>query len=106
MEDDFDKVLVVLLGTYLLIVFSNGNAYKMAELLKKEKGYLEFILALMLVYYLTKYDKTGLVAPLVSLSGLAILLYSANYLNLSDLSKKFANGEISLFDTIFRTLKG
>jgi hypothetical protein len=104
MGDDFDRVLAVAVGGYLVLVFYNGNSYKLFEYLKGELGYLEFILAITIIYYLVKNDFTGFAGPLVGLAGLGIALQFAGVINVSDLTKRFADGEIGIFNLIKKSM--
>lgn len=98
MNDDFDKFLGVLLGGYLIAVFYNGNSEKLFSALSHERGYLEFVIALVVLYYLLKYDKTGIVATFCILGGTALALQNAGKINLGNATDKFAKGQIGLLD--------
>lgn len=100
MANDFDKVLAVLVGVYLFAVWEKGNTNKLVDLLKDEKRYLEFLVALAAIYTAVKYDKTGFIAPLVTLGALGIALRAGGFLNTENLSTRFAKGDIGLFDYI------
>lgn len=100
MDDSVDAFVGILVGGYLLLVFSRGRHGDLATQLLTEKKYLEFVLALIVLYYLTKYDRTGIVAPLVTLMGIASLLHLAGIVDLSGITEKFGNGEQGLFATV------
>lgn len=98
--DIVDRLLAVLLGLYFMAVFFQGNAGKLGNEVKSEKRYLEFLVAIFIIYYAVKYDKSGIVAPLIVLGGLGMALKFGGFLGSNELSSKFANGQIGLFDYI------
>lgn len=100
MNDPFDEFAAILVGGYLLMVFHKGNHGALPPLLMQEKRYVEFVIAGAAIYYLVKYDRSGIAAPLVALSGLATALHFAGFLDLTRITEKFARGEAGLFDTI------
>lgn len=100
MNDPFDEFAAILVGGYLLMVFHKGNHGALPGLLMQEKRYVELVLAGGALYYIVKYDRTGVAAPLVTLAGLGTLLHYAGFLDLSRVTEKFARGEAGLFDTI------
>ena len=100
MEDDLDSLSAIVVAFYLFAVFYHGNATKLAADLSGERKYLEFCLASFLIYYIVKYDKTGLAAPLAALFGLAWLLRLSGKFDIVQVTQDFADGKTSLFDAI------
>lgn len=99
-DPGFDALAGVLIGGYVIMVLYNGNGLKLKDQLMTERLYLEFVLAIMLIYYINKYDNTGLVAPLIMLFGIGWLLKLSGRFDLSKIMKDFASGSRGLFDTI------
>lgn len=99
-DPNFDAMFGILLGFYLIMVFYQGNAFKLKDQLLTERIYLEFVLAIILLYYINKWDRTGLVAPLITLFGIAWLLKLTGRFDLSKIMGDFASGSRDLFGTI------
>jgi hypothetical protein len=67
-----DGVVALLLGAYLLGVLYNGNSEKLVEELKKDKAFLPWIGAIIVVWALVEGTKGTQVGPLVQALAVAI----------------------------------
>jgi hypothetical protein len=97
-----DGLAAVALGVYLAAVLLNGNLSAFLGEVKKEVGFLEFIVALFIVYQLTKVPAIRPVTiPLVGAAG---LIMAFRVINGSDgqAFNQFAQGRIGLFELFGR----
>lgn len=95
-------------GVYLVVVVWNGNASKLWDELKKELGFVEFLIAvLILAWFINNGTGSGatplgqLLASVASLGILSALIVVAGKWNYAPLSD-FANGNAGLFQTLFK----
>ncbi len=88
-------------GIYLAGTVFNGKLNELIKLLMQEVGYLEFLVALFVLYNLTINKWTsGPTWVFVALGVMSLVLYvAANYDFKSALSN-FASGQTGLFDTL------
>lgn len=88
-------------GVYLAGTVFNGKLNELIKLLMQEIGYLEFLVALFVLYNLTINKWTsGPTWVFVALGVLSMLLYvTANY-DFKSAFADFANGKTGLFDTL------
>lgn len=98
--DGLDGLAFVLVGAYAGAVVYQGNFWPLFAQLKKEKGYLEFVLACAILAFIVNNDKTGIAAPMIGLGILGVSLNMAGKINLSGPINSFANGRTGLFATI------
>lgn len=106
LDGALDGVASVGLAVYLILVFYRGNLFPLLSELKKEYGYLEFLLALFIVYRLMKVQS---IRPVVaSFVFAAVLIAAMNISKLADMSllKQFADGKVGLFKVIYSTFGG
>lgn len=107
---DIDRALggisAIALGAYLAAVITHGNTEALLSELKKETGYLEFLVAVWVLWHLMTYKPIRDVsAPLVLGGILAIALKIAATSNISSKMEQFSSGQISLFG-LFRSVIG
>ena len=96
----------VALGGYLIAVTYNGNLPTLWETLKKEKGYLEFIVALFILGAINEFGPTSKISIAVSGIGItAVILKAASNSEVTSKISAFANGQASMLD-VFKSLLG
>lgn len=104
-DTNYSGVVAVFAGIYLGAVAWQGNTSDLFNQLKKEKGYVEFLLACAILSFIVKNDKTGISAPIIGLGILATTLQLSNKIDITGPLKRFSNGEIGLLDTIKQTVQ-
>ena len=110
MTDDFDEVMdgaaAIAIGVYLVIVIYRGNVIPFLNELKKEVGFLEFIVAVYILYRLVKIPTAGpIIGALAAGAILAAVLKASQNFN-STAFTQFANGQISIFTLAVNLTKG
>lgn len=100
-----DKVLGAVtgvgLGLYTLKVIVNGNIVELGSLVKEETGYLEFLIAIYVLYLLHKNGPThSIVDGLIVIAVVAVLIKAATKSNLSSLLSDFGAGRASMLETV------
>lgn len=109
-ESDFDEIMdgaaSIALAVYLVMVVYRGNLFPFLNELKKEVGFLEFVVAIYLIYKLMQIPS---IAPIVGMfvtgAILAALIRASQNFN-ADLFNQFANGQINLFQLAIQLTKG
>lgn len=94
------------MGGYLVAVAWQQNLGQLWELLKQETGYLDFVIALVVLGALHKYGPTNKIADaLIVMVIVGVLLRLARTVNITDITRRFANGELGIVGLV-RTLLG
>ncbi len=105
-DEAMDGFASIALAVYLVIVFYRGNIFPMLNELKKETGYLEFLIAIYLVYLLLKIQATRpIVALLVTGAVMVMLIKMSQNFSASKFSD-FQAGRINLFQLATSVLGG
>lgn len=97
-----DGLAAIGLGVYLAAVVLNGNLSAFLTEIKKETGFLEFIIALFIVYQLTKVPALKpFTLPIVLAS---VIILTMRVVRGSDTRafSQFSSGQIGLFDLFGR----
>lgn len=92
-----DGVAAIAVGVYLVVVFYNGNIKQLGSELKKESGFLEFLVAAFIVYKLLQIQMTR---PIIGLFVIgAFIIAAQNIVRGMDVSafQKYSRGGITLF---------
>jgi len=97
-DTNYSGVVAVFAGFYLGTVAWQGNASELFTQLKKEKGYVEFLLACAILSFIVKNDKSGISTPIIGLGILATTLQLSNKIDITGPMKRFSNGEIGLLE--------
>lgn len=97
-----DGLAAIALGVYLAAVLLNGNLGAFLNEIKKETGFLEFLVALFIVYELTKVP--ALKPFSVPIVGAAAIILAMRVVRGTDgqAFSQFAQGRIGLFDLFGR----
>lgn len=89
------------IGVYLFAVVWHKNTVQLGRYLKKEEGYIEFIVALLILGAINKYAPSSKIAKtLTAFAILAALISIAEKNNLSAKLGEFASGRVSGLDTL------
>jgi hypothetical protein len=109
MTTSIDKVLGAVtgvgVGLYIIQVVAKGNTKNLYELVKDETGYLEFLIALYVLYLLHKFGPTSKITDaLIVMAVIAVLIKAATHSNLSSALSDFAAGRKSMFQTLSEIL--
>ena len=95
------------IGAYLFAVVWNGNTSTLGSYLKDEEGYLEFVVALLLLGLVNKYGPQGRVtSAITSMAIIAVLVKMGANTNLNQTLARFASGQASGLDTLKSLLAG
>lgn len=95
-ESTIDGLAAVALGVYVAVIAIRGNLKSLLGELTKETGYLEFIVAIFLIYELTKIKA---IRPItLPLAGGALIILAMRIVNGSDTQAftDFRDGKIGL----------
>jgi len=102
MNDDFDGIIdgaaAILLGVYLVVVFVNGNIRVLGDELKKESGFLSFLVAAFILYKLLQIQMTR---PIIGLFIVGAFIVAAqNIVSGLDTAAvhQYSKGQITLFE--------
>lgn len=99
-DEAMDGFAAVALSVYLIIVFYRGNLFPLLNELKKETGYLEFVVAIYIIYLLLKIEATRPIVYLFVVGAVTVMLLkmSRNF----DLNafRDFQAGKINLFQLL------
>lgn len=91
-------LMMIFAAIYLAAVLVQGNFVAFLTQLSTEIGYVEWLVALLLLYWLYSNPATSwLAAPLIGIAVLAVLLRFSPQLN--DALANFATGKSDLFAT-------
>lgn len=95
------------IGVYLFAVVWRGNIKELGKLLAKEEGYIEFLIAIMILYALDKYGPENKVTKIITtMAILAVVLRFAQRSGLTGKFSEFQIGKISGFDFVKSLFKG
>jgi hypothetical protein len=96
-----DGISGVFLAVYVAGTVYNKKLNELIKLLLGEVGYLEFLVALFVLYQLTINKWTsGPTWVFVALGIMSIVLFAASKLDLGSIMADFATGKVGLFDTL------
>lgn len=88
-------------GAYILGVVFHGNTRQLGELLSKEKGFLEFLAALIALNWLRQYGPTSKIADaLIGIALAGALLRVSTSAKVRGALADFGSGKLSLFETV------
>lgn len=88
-------------GGYLLAVVLNGNTKQLGNMLVKEKPFLEFLVALIVLNWLRQYGPTSKIADtLIGIALVGALLRVSTSAKVRAALGDFGAGKTSLFDTV------
>ena len=88
-------------AAYLVAVALNGNATALGALLMKEEPYLEFVVAVLIIWALHKYGPTGTVTDLITVGVIVgVVLRLAGVINLNNVLTPFAQGKAGILQTL------
>jgi Kef-type K+ transport system membrane component KefB len=105
-DDTMDGAASIALAIYLIAVVYRGNLFPFLNELKKEIGFLEFVVAIYIIYRLMKIPSlSGIVGMFVVGAVLAALLRGSQNFSASDFND-FATGKISIFSLALKLTKG
>jgi hypothetical protein len=94
------------LAAYIIAVALQGNLSKLFDLLKTEEPYLEFAVAIVIVWALMKYGPTSEVTDLLVVGAVAaVALKVAGRLNIGTAIDGFASGKTGILQTIETVFK-
>jgi len=88
-----NSLVSLLVGGYILTVIGLGKGPEFLALIKQEKGFIRWLVAIIIVMTVAKYDKR-IFAPLVTIVFVAMLLEAQN------------KGQIKTFLNDFNSLMG
>jgi hypothetical protein len=95
------------IGAYAFSVVWHGNTKTLGTYLMQEEGYVEFIVALLILGAVDRWGPTGKVASAITtMTIIAILVKIGMNSNLNQNLAKFASGQTSALDTIKALLQG
>lgn len=103
--NDLDALSGILIAVYLGTVVYRGNVSKLYSLLTGEMGYLDFVLAIAILYLIYNNPHTSFLAPFILLGIAAIIISRSSNSNLASITSKFSSGQAGLLDTINETAK-
>lgn len=97
-EESIEGLAAVGLGVYLAVVIIRGNLKPLLSELTYETGFLEFIVALFILYEVLKVKELRPFS--VPLSAAVVIILAMRLIQGSDVSlfQQFAKGQIGLFD--------
>lgn len=95
------------IGAYCFSVVFHGNIKTLGHYLVEEEGYVEFIVALLLLGLVNKYGPAGkLTSAITSMAIIAVLVKLAANTNLNQTLAKFAAGQATALDTLKNLFQG
>jgi hypothetical protein len=94
------------LAAYLIAVVLQGNLQPLIKLLQTEEPYLEFAVAIVIVWALMKYGPTSEVTDLLVVGAVAgVALKLAGRLNIGTAVDSFAQGKTGILQTVETVFK-
>lgn len=101
--DDFDGaidgVASIGIGVYLVMVFFHGNIIELFKELKQETGFLEFLIAALILYKLLSFQMTKPIIGLLIIGAILVVLIKAvDGGGKTDLFTKYGRGTITMFE--------
>lgn len=111
MNDTIESLLGSLsgaaIGAYAFSVVWHGNTKTLGHMLMQEEGYVEFVIALLLLGLVNKYGPAGKVASAItSMAIIAVLIKLGMNTNLNQTLANFASGQASALDTVKALFQG
>lgn len=89
------------IAAYLIAVTFQGNLDQLGAMLLKEESYLEFALAIIILWALNKYGPTSPITDLLMTGTvIAVILRISAKINLSSITSNFASGNASMVQTV------
>lgn len=91
---------------YVLAVAINGNMIKLGQYLVQEEPYVEFVVAILIIWALEKWGPSnGITTLLVSGVVVGLILRLGSRVNINALATEFAAGKISMLQFVEQTLQ-
>jgi hypothetical protein len=95
------------IAAYLALVTLNGNIAPLLTQLKQEEGYLEFLIAIILIWALNKWGPTNKVTDLLTVGVILGLVFRiSSKIDLVGITKNFANGQATMQQTAQAIIQG
>lgn len=95
------------LAAYIGAVAINGNIQTLGSDLMQEEGYLEFVIAIVVLWALAKYGPTGPITDfLIAASVIAFALRVSSKVQLPTILSQFASGQASMAATVKAIAQG
>jgi hypothetical protein len=93
-----------LVAAYLGAVLYQGNGNKLADELSKEGRFIEFLVAVYVLWFLvnTKGAVGKIAAPIVTIALVATALVWINKAGVMDAIKAWQSGNVSMFDALLK----
>jgi hypothetical protein len=89
------------IAAYVLAVTYQGNLDALGAMLMKEETYLEFVIAIVVVWALSKYAPISPITDLLIFGAFAALaLRIAGKVSLPSILSQFANGQATMLQTV------
>lgn len=101
MDDDaLNGITALGIGVYLLAVVYQGNMPSLLDQLWSDRGYVEFLLAVLIIRAIVKNDPTSFAKPLFALGIFAALLQYSGRVDFLAAMRDFGSGRKTLFQTL------
>ncbi len=95
------------IGIYIFAVVWHGNTQKLIEYLKGEEGYVEFIVALLILGFVNKYGPTSKITKAITaFATIAVIVRLGEKAGINSKLADFASGRASGLDTIKSIFEG
>jgi hypothetical protein len=89
------------IAAYVVAVIYQGNLDNLGSMLLKEEGYLEFVIAIVLLWMLHRYGPDSPITDAITGIGiLVVILRLASTANLTSALSSFASGQAGLMQTV------
>lgn len=109
-ETDFDEVMdgaaSIALAVYLVTVVYRGNLFPFLNELKKEIGFVEFVVSIYIIYRLMQIPSISPIVGMFVVGAILAALLRASQNFDANLFSQYAAGQISLFDLALKLTKG
>lgn len=105
MNDSVDQLAGTLagvgLGVYLFAVVWHGNTKTFGHMIMQEEGYVEFVIALLLLGLVNKYGPSSKITnAITTMAIIAVLVKVGANTNINQTLANFASGQTSALDTL------
>ena len=88
-------------GAYVVTVVYKGNTHEFFTLLKSEKGYIDFVIALFILGAIQKYGSAGKISgTLTAITLIALAVKTIGNTGVSSAVTKFGRGEAGILETV------
>ena len=95
------------IGAYFLAVLWHGNVRQLGHMLLNEEGYIEFIVALLILGAVNKYGPQGkITSAITTMAIIGVLVKIGMNTNLNQTLAKFASGQATALDTVKSLMEG